>query len=204
MKKNIFYGVSAAALMFAFVSCGGGEETTDETTDSTETTDDVIEAIEYTIDTESSVINWYTMNGEEKGHFGTTMVMEGTYTTEGDLITSASLTADLNTFTVEDEMGGEKLQGHIMSPDLLDVNQYATAVFTFDRHEDGIVYGSLSVAGNDMAIEAPATVGEGTIDIADFNVDMGALNFYVTERAEAAEDEWHDTNIGFTASIVAQ
>lgn len=204
MKKNIFYGVSAAALMFAFVSCGGGEETTDETTDSTETTEDVIEPIEYTIDTESSVINWYTMNGEEKGHFGTTMVMEGTYTTEGDLITSASLTADLNTFTVEDEMGGEKLQGHIMSPDLLDVNQYATAVFTFDRHEDGIVYGSLSVAGNDMAIEAPATVGEGTIDIADFNVDMGALNFYVTERAEAAEDEWHDTNIGFTASIVAQ
>lgn len=204
MKKNIFYGVSAAALMFAFVSCGGGEETTDETTDSTETTEDVIEAVDYAIDTESSSISWYTMHEDEKGHFGTIMVLEGSYTVEGDLITSASLTADLNTFTVEDEMGGEKLQGHIMSPDLLDVNQYATAVFTFDKHENGTLYGSISVAGNDMAIEAPATIGEGTIDIADFNVDMGALNYFVTERAEAAEEEWHDTNIGFTASIVAQ
>ena len=123
---------------------------------------------------------------------------------EREAITAASLTVDMNTITVDDEMGGEKLHGHIVSPDILDVNQYATATFTFGGHEGDMITGTLSTAGQEMAVEAPATVGEGSVEIGDFNIDMGALTYFVTERAEAAEEEWHDTNIGFSATIIAQ
>lgn len=200
MKKNIFYGVSAAALMFAFVSCGGDEETTDETTDSTETTEDVIETMEYTVDTEASIINWYNMEGEEKGHSGTVNILEGTFTTEADLITNASLTMDMNTLTAD----SDKLAGHLVSPAFFDVNQYASATFTFGGHVDGIVSGTLSCAGQEFAIEAPATVTEGTVEIADFNIDMSVFPYFQEEKEKAPEEEWHDTNIGFTATIVAQ
>lgn len=205
MKRNVFFGVSIATLMFATVSCGGAEEEATEGEGETiEVVEDVVEAVEYTVDTEASIINWYNMEGEEKGHYGTTKIMEGSYTMEGDVITAASLTMDLNTITVDDEMGGEKLLGHIISPDLLDVAQFGTATFTFGGHADGMVTGTLNVAGADTDVNAPVTVGEGSIEVGDFQVDMAHLPMFAGEREGKPEAEWHDAGIGFTATIIAQ
>lgn len=205
MKKKLFFGVSIAALMLA--SCGGAEEATEETTDEVaeDSTVEVVEAVTYEIDTEGSVINWFNMNGEEKDHFGTVKVLSGSFTTEGDVITDASLSADMNTITSDDEMGGEKLAGHLMAPDFFDVNQFASADFTFDRHEEGTVYGSLNAGGQEFAVEAAATVAEGSVEIGEFKVDMSTLPFFVMEKEkEADESKHHDAMIGFSASILGK
>lgn len=188
------------SLMFAATSCGGGEEeTTEENHESTEeTVEEVVEAVNYTVDTESSVINWSAYEGGEVGHTGTVKLLDGSYTDEGGVITSATLNIDMNTITAD----AEKLQGHLMAADFFDVNQYASASFAFDRHEEGVIYGTVNAAGLEFAAEAPATVSEGSVEISSFKIDMGQLGFFVTEREEAPEEEWHDTNIEFTASIV--
>lgn len=201
MRKNIIFGASAV-MMFAVISCGGSEESTE----STENTDSVvvIEPVTYTIDTAASIINWYNMDGDAKGHFGTVKVLEGTYTLEGDVITAGSLTANLNSVSVDDEMGGAKLLGHILTADLLDVNQFATATFTFEKHENSSVVGTLSVSGVDVVIDAPVSINEGGLEVADFTANLAHLPFFIREVAEVAnEAERHDPNIGFNASIVA-
>jgi len=205
MKKKLFFGVGIAAMMLA--SCGEGTEEASEETDGTtdEVVEEVVEPVSYEIDTTASIINWYTTEGEEKGHWGTVKVLSGSYTTEGDVITAASLSANMNTITSDDEMGGEKLAGHLMAPDFFDVNQFASADFTFNRHEEGTVYGTLASAGLEFPVEAATTVTEGAVEIAEFKVDMSALPFFVAEKEkEADESKHHDPMIGFSASIVGK
>ncbi len=205
MKKKLFFGVGIAAMMLA--SCGEAAEETTEGTDETtdEVVEEVVEPVTYEIDTTASVINWFNTEGEEKGHWGTVKVLSGSYTTEGDMITSASLSANMNTITSDDDMGGEKLAGHLMAPDFFDVNQFASADFTFSKHEEGTVYGTLSSAGLEFDIEAAATVTEGAVEIAEFKVDMSSLPFFVMEKEkEADESKHHDAMIGISASIVGK
>ena len=206
MKRKLFFGIGIATLMMGVAACGGGEEeSTDETTDKDTTqTEEVVEAVTYQVDTAQSKINWYSMDGEEKAHNGYVKVLEGSYTVEGDKITEASMTINMNTITVVDDAGGEKLEGHLMSPDFFDVNQYAKATFNFSKHEEGMIHGNLNVAGLDFPVEAPVTLGEGKVDVQDFKIDMVQLPFFQEEREKAPEKEWHNTNIGFTATIVAQ
>jgi polyisoprenoid-binding protein YceI len=202
MKKKLFFGVSIAALMLA--SCGGAEETTEETGEVVDSVE-VVEAVTYEIDTTASVINWINYAGEEKNHWGTVKVLSGTYTVEGDLITAASLSANMNTITSDDEMGGEKLAGHLVSPDFFDVNKYASAEFTFNKHEEGMVHGTLNAAGLEFAVEAPVTLTEGVVTVGEFKVDMSALGFFTMEKEkEKDQAKWHDANIGFSANIVAK
>lgn len=197
------------AMMFATTSCGG-EETTEETTEE-------VKSVEYTIDTEGSVINWWNMEGEEKGHTGTVSVLEGTYTVEGDVITAASMVVDMQSITAD----SDKLVGHltmtdhffsVMRPDTVSadsvnwVEDNTTATFTFDKHENGMIYGSVNVNDLDFAVEAPVTLTEGKIEIGEFSIDMSGLTYFVMEVAnvEVPEEERHDPNIGFSATIVGK
>lgn len=202
MKKKLFFGVSIAALMLT--SCGGAEETTEETTETVDSVE-VVEAITYEIDTTASVINWANYEDGEKNHWGTVKVLSGSYTVEGDVITAASLKANMNTITSDDEMGGAKLAGHLMLPDFFDVNKYATAEFTFEKHEEGNVFGTLNAGGLQFAVEAPVTLSEGAVAIGDFKVDMSTLPYFNMEKEkEKDQAKWHDANIGFSANIVAK
>ena len=205
MKKKLFFGVGIAAMMLA--SCGEAAEETTENTDETtdEVVEEVVEAKTFEIDTAKSVINWFNMNGEEKDHWGHVNVLSGSYTTEGEVITSANLSADMNSISADDEMGGEKLAGHLMTPDFFDANQFASAEFSFDKHEEGIVYGTLNASGMEFAVEAPATVSEGAVEIGEFKIDMSGLPFFIEEKEKEADtSKHHDALIGFSASIVGK
>lgn len=190
--------------MFAMASCGGAEEeTTDETgTDST-ATEDVVEPVDYSVDTAASIINWWSTEEGEKVHWGTVKVLKGSFTVEGDVITSGALTINMNTVTADDEMGG-KLMEHLVTPDFLDINQYATSTFTLTNHENGVINGTLTVAGLDMDVEAEATMADGVVTTSDFKVDMIQFPYFQTEQAEKPEGEWHNTMIGFNATIVGK
>ena len=208
MKKNVLFGLSLFSLLL--VSCGGGEEEAGEETEVTEE----VAAVEYTINAEESAINWWNLEGGEKGHTGTVGIVDGSYTLEGDVITAGALTVDMQSITSD----SERLTGHLMTDhffsvlkaDSVDVDSVnwvpnnPTAAFTFEKHEEGTVYGTINVAGTDFPVEAPVTVGEGTLEFGEFSIDMGILGYFVMEAEdpEVPEEERHNSNIGFTASIV--
>ncbi len=204
MKKKVLFGLSLFSMVL--MSCGG-EESTEETTD--ETTEEVVEEVagpvEYTIDVENTSVAWigYELNEEEGVHqAGTVKASSGSVTVEGDLITNASMMIDMN--SIMSDMGSEKLDGHLKNEDFFDVNNFASVEFSFDRHEEGVVYGSISVLGTDMAVEAPAeliTDETGlTINVSEFRLDMSNLPFFIADLEMPAEEQ-HNPSVGFTATI---
>ena len=203
MKRTFLFGSMIATIMFAMASCGGAEEeTTDETT-TNDSTEEVVEAVEYSVDTAASIINWWSTEEGEKVHWGTAKVLEGSFTVEGDVITSGALTINMNSVTADDEMGA-KLMEHLSTPDFLDINQYATSTFTLTKHENGVINGTLNVAGLNMDVEAEASMADGVVTTSDFKVDMVQFPYFQTEQAEKPEGEWHNTMIGFNATIVGK
>lgn len=206
MKKIMIIGISA--IPFFFASCGGGESAEGTDTDSI-LVEEAVETIvtNYTIDTATTVINWMAYEGEEIAHAGTVKALSGTaeITTTGEesQVTAASLKVDMNSISEE----SEKLVGHLKSPDFFDVNAYASTDFNFDRHEAGIIYGSISVIGKTLPVEAPATITEenGTLNLAigEFKIDFSSIEmpFFVAETDKPAEEK-HSANMGFSATIV--
>jgi len=210
MKKTIIPILIAAPLLFA--ACGGSEAETEVTdADSTvvETEEVEVTVTNYSVDTASSIVNWMAFNAGEIDHQGTVKALDGSFeitkTGEDMEVTAASLNIDLNSINEE----SEKLVGHLMSADFFDVNQFATASFSFDRHEDGMVYGTATIIDKELPVEAPVTISaseeEVTIEVGEFKLDFSALEmpFYV-EDVKAPEEEQHDPNIGFTSTIVGK
>ena len=204
MKNKFFYGVGIATFMLA--SCGGAEEAAENLEEGvTDVVEEIVETKTFTVDTAASIINWVSMEHGEKGHWGTVKVLEGSFSTDADVITDATLKMNMNTVMSTDENGGANLTAHLMKPDFFDVNKFASAEFTFDRHEEGKVYGTLTAAGVEFAIEADATVSEGTVEIAEFVVDMSTLPFFTIEKEkEANQEKWHDSNVTLSATIVGK
>ena len=199
-------------MAFLVSSCGGasseGEETT---TDSTLVETEVIETVvmDMTIDTATTVVNWNNLSEGEVDHVGTVGALSGSIqiTATGDEyeITAGSLVVDMNSISE----GSEKLEGHLMAEDFFNVNVFATTEFTFDRHENGVVYGSVTIIGKEMPIEAPVEVSiEGdnaTIEVGQFDLDFTALDmpFFVNEAAEEVETDRHNPTIQFSATVKA-
>jgi len=211
MKRISILGISAVA--FFFTACGGESHEEETHNDEMEMAheEEVVETMvkNYMVDTSMTVINWNNYEAGEVGHQGTVKALNGSVevSTTGDVveITGADLTIDMNTISE----GSEKLEGHLMSPDFFDVNTYASTAFTFDRHEEGTIYGSVNIIGHDVAVEAPATVtcdeSGVTVEVGEFKVDFSEtkMPFFVAEM-DAPEEEKHDPMIAFTATIKAK
>lgn len=208
MKRIVILGISA--LPFFFASCGGSETDGEgTTTDTTAVVENVVVVDNYTVDAANTVINWKSFDGEEIAHQGTVMASNGsieTTTTDGAVvITAASMVIDMN--SISDADGMDKLVGHLKAPDFFDVNTFATTDFTFNRHENDMIYGSVNIIGKSVDIEAPATVTvDGntlTVAVGEFTVDFAQLQmpFFVAE-VDAPAEEKHNSNIGFSATVV--
>lgn len=205
MKKIMILGLCAAPFFFA--SCGGAESDAEGTeNDSTVVVIDTV-VTSYTVDTATTVINWMTYDGEEIAHQGTVAALSGSFeiTVIGEeaSITGGDLVVNMNSIAE----GDEKLEGHLKTPDFFDVMQFPTTSFAFDRHENGMIYGTATIIGKEVAIEAPVelTVAEGTavVTVGEFTVDFAALEmmFFEREKTEAKPEEMHSTSIGFSATV---
>ena len=208
MKKTILFGISAVTLLVS--SCGGsGTEGEEHSADTTVVENEVVEPVvtDFTVDTATTIVNWNNLNGEEVDHAGTVATLQGsiqvTTTGEESVITGGDLVIDMNSISE----GSEKLEGHLKAEDFFDVNNYATTEFMFDRHEEGMVYGTVSIIGKEMPIEAPVEVmmdGDNvTLEVGQFELDFTALEmpFFVTEMEEAPEEERHNPLIQFSATV---
>lgn len=208
MKKIMILGMCAAPFLFA--SCGGAENS-EETTTTDSTAVEVIETVmtSYTIDTATTVINWMNYNGEEVDHQGTVGALSGSFdvsvTGEETVITAANLVVDMNSISE----GSEKLEGHLKTEDFFNVNTFATTAFAFDRHENGMIYGTATIIGKPVAVEAPVEVvvenGSATVNVGEFKIDFAQLEmkFFVDEKAnpKVKPEEVHNSMIGFSATV---
>lgn len=201
MKKQFLFGF--AAVSFFFASCGGGEATEENSseTDSTATEEEVVEPVTYTVDTAATSFTWWNLEGEEKDHTGSFKAADGSFTVEGTVITAASLTVDMNTLT--EISGNEKLLGHIASADILNIAEYPTAAFTFTSHEDDLLKGTINAIGMDFPVEVMAAFMDGSVGLSDFSLDMSALPYFLSEKEEGTPaEEQHNPNIGFSGTVV--
>lgn len=199
MKRKVFFGASIAAAL-VLTSCGGGEAEGEEgTSDSTATTvEEEVEAMTYDVDTAQSTVSWMTYEGEEIGHTGSVKVSGGSFSTEGDAVTGGSLTFNMASVVAD----SDKLTGHLMAPDFFDLANFATAEFSFGGYAEGVVSGTLSMVGQEFNVEANTAVDGNVLNVSEFKIDASSMNFFVSEREEKAEEEWHDANVGVTATIV--
>jgi polyisoprenoid-binding protein YceI len=195
------------------VSCG---ETTAEAT----TVENAVEVVEeaevivttYNVDTAQTSINWrgYEEMGVENPEFheGTLKALNGSVElteTDGEMaITNASFAVDMN--SIKESNGLTKLDGHLMSADFFNVNEFVSTVFTFEKHEEGMLHGKVNVAGADIAIVAPVVLEKSdagiTINVEAFRMDVTPANlpFFVAE----AENPEHDPSLEFNLVVIAK
>ena len=204
-EKNNDLGIVRCTVLFCFM-CGAESDAEGTENDSTVVVIDTV-VTSYTVDTATTVINWMTYDGEEIAHQGTVAALSGSFeiTVIGEeaSITGGDLVVNMNSIAE----GDEKLEGHLKTPDFFDVMQFPTTSFAFDRHENGMIYGTATIIGKEVAIEAPVelTVAEGTavVTVGEFTVDFAALEmmFFEREKTEAKPEEMHSTSIGFSATV---
>lgn len=160
------------AMALFVVSCGGnveGEQV--EAQDAVETNEEAAAtAMAYSVDTESSVINWEgaKLIGSDN-HLGVMSIQNGELLVEGEELVGGTFTLDMTSIECTDLEAGsgkEKLEGHLMSGDFFEVEKFPTATFEIAEvnavegnpdatHE---ITGNLTMKDITKSITIPATV----------------------------------------------
>lgn len=213
----------AFAVVMLLASCGAqpdGEKV--EAQDAVQTEAPAAEAVAYTVDTESSAINWEgTKNIGNDRHYGTINITEGTLQlTEGN-ITGGTFTIDIATVNSTDMADAPKkkgmLEGHLKSGDFFDVANYPTGKFEVvsatpiegaTAEEDGFaptheITGNLTLKDVTKSITFKAAVEANDVTI------TAKTNQFVIDRTQWGVD--HDNlkdkainnNVGIQINLVA-
>jgi polyisoprenoid-binding protein YceI len=183
MKNTIFY--SAIAATFLFASCsGGGESKVEEGAEAATAT---AEAKNYTIDPQSSSVEWFAEKVTGK-HNGTVAIKSGELKVENEAISAGNFVMDMNTITVLDMPADDeynvKLTGHLKSEDFFNVESAPESSFevvSVEKIEGAAegasnynVKGNLTIKGITKAITFPASVsisGDAVNANAEFEID---------------------------------
>jgi len=168
MKKLLLNVAMIAIVATAFTSCKDGKKdaTTGEDKDAVEATDS---AIDYKVNTETSVINW--MGEKPTGtHTGTIKLSNGTLAVNNKMIEAGKFNIDMNSIENQDLEGEAKanLESHLKGTvegkegDFFNVNKYPDATFelTGVTTENGktMVNGNLTMKEKTNNISFPAAV----------------------------------------------
>ncbi len=170
MKKfNVMLFAASAVIM---ASCGGAEEKVEE----------VVEPVTYKLDKEASTLTWTGMKnmGDDK-HSGTIKFAEGTVETLGDVLTSGSLTVDMNSLATTDQLPEElagKLNDHLKDADFFDVAKYPSATVTVGEYKDGKLPTTIKLMDMEFKNDVPVkvTMKDDKVMIAgSFDFDFGGI-----------------------------
>lgn len=219
IEKYLVASVLSLALL---VSCGSGEENHDghDHADGEHEHEHVEEVevivMNYNVDTAETVVNWrgYEETGVDNPeyHEGTIKALEGSVEiteTDGVVeITDVTFSVDMNSLKESD--GTAKLEKHLMSSDFFNVNEFASTIFQFEKHEEGMLYGKINIIGTDLNMVAPVSVEKGenmvTITVESFRVDVTPANlpFFVSEVEMEEGPEKHDPVLEFNLVVIAK
>ena len=160
-----------------------------------------------TINTKVSSVEWTgkKVTGE---HTGAITIKEGTLNLHDGLLSGGTVTIDMSTITCTDlkpEKGGEKLVGHLNSPDFFDAKNHTTATFKFNtvkviegnKHQ---ITGDLTIKGITNPITFPATIdikdgklgayAEMSVDRTLYDIKYGSGKFFEGLGDKMIKDEF--------------
>jgi len=168
----------------------------------------VAKVTSYTVDTESSQVNW---NGKKVTgeHFGTVKIAKGGLTADGNKLTGGTVDIDLRTMNSTDLKDNkeyhDKLIGHLKSDDFFSVDKYPTATFKITKvnpkgGDQYDVTGDLSIKGKTNPVTFPATVkvsgnkitanGKASIDRTKYDIRYGSKSFFANIGDKAIYDDF--------------
>ena len=195
--KKLFLGLAVVSAI-ALTSCGGNTDTV-KTTEAQEGATSTEGAVDYNVDTATSVVNWKggktfdDINKPEDGHYGVVKLKEGTVKVNNGVLEAGKFVADFTSFESKDldadaESKG-KLDGHLKSADFLDVEKFPTATFeiTAVKPVEGGDYNS-EVSGNldfrgtpkNVTFKANVTVDANGVTIKSEEFGINRKDFGIT------------------------
>lgn len=215
MKNNLLSILFISVLSFSIIGCKDKAKEA-ATTEAEEVTEVTAEAVNYTVNLDSSSIAWtgFKPTGSHNGMIG---IENGTFNIEDGKISGGNFTIDMSTITVldipADDEGNGKLVGHLTSADFFDVEKYPKANFEITGLEE--VEGKMMLSGNLTLKEAknnvtfPVSVThEGdtmiltsetfTIDRTKWNVEYGSKSIF-----DNLGDKFINDDIELTIKVMA-
>lgn len=150
LNRSLIFGSALAT--FAIVSCG-----TPETASTPATISALSEAMDYTIDTATSTVDWKGSMVGVKSHTGTLHFTDGDLQTKDGKLTGGSFTVDMHSYAFTDtnyaQPGSaqgtrQDLMKHLTSPDFFAVDSFPTAKFTISSVDGNTATGELTVRGH--------------------------------------------------------
>lgn len=199
MKRIFLNAFVIAGLGLGFTACKNNNNEA-EVDEAKEAATAEAEAMEFTVDTAVSTIEW---QGEKPTgtHTGTIKVAKGTFKANDSTIESGTFVIDMNTIKVTDLEGDEKanLEAHLKGTvegkegDFFNVTEYPEATFevTGITEEEGqkMLQGNLTIKEETKNIAFPVTISqdgesiqitseEFTIDRTKWNVNYGSKSVF--------------------------
>lgn len=198
--KKLFLNVGLFAMLgVAFTSCKNNNNEA-EMTEAKEVAQAEEKAVEFTVDTSSSVIEW---QGEKPTgtHTGNIKIAEGSFMANDSIIESGTFVIDMESITVTDLEGDQKtnLEAHLKGTvegkegDFFNVNKYPEAKFevTGITEKDGekMLEGNLTIKEETKNIAFPVNISkdgetivitskEFSIDRTKWNVNYGSKSVF--------------------------
>lgn len=120
------------------------------------------DVVNYAVNAEKSKIDWI---GSKKGDFHTGIfpIKSGSVSVEAGKLTGGKFVIDLAGVKVTDAAGGDRLTGHLKSPDFFDVAKFAEATFeintvNYTSAQTADVSGTLNIKGAVVPVKFVANV----------------------------------------------
>ncbi|MDX2443150.1 MAG: YceI family protein [Bacteroidales bacterium] len=151
MKIKTILIVSVLALGFSTGS-QAGESQSSKSNAETENNTKAASA-NYSINTESSVVNWKGSMAGVYAHTGTLKLSKGSMVLKNGKISKGNFTVDMNSMKTTDSDDNyknaprERLVGHLKSDDFFATEKFPTASFKITKHSENELSGELTVRG---------------------------------------------------------
>ena len=199
MKKTVVYLALIALVAAGFTACGNSTEQTEAT------------ATTYNLDGAKNELKWQGDYADgSHSHKGTVEVTAGTLVYNGDTFESGSFAVDLKTVKndLTSEMGSEKLNGHLASPDFFNTAEFPTVEVVVNAVSEKEIDATLKVAGKEVAAKMPVTVKKSADKVTlkgNFKVDFSSMDvngFKANpENGEEGKDKFVKPEVGFELNL---
>lgn len=199
MKKTVLNIFMVAGVALATVGCKN-ENNQANTAEAKEAATANEEAVEFKVDTTSSVIEWQGKKPTGT-HTGTIDIAEGSFYANDSIVESGTFVMDMNSITVTDLKGEDKqnLEAHLKGTvegkegDFFNVNEYPEAKFEVtgvsQTNGQTMLQGNLTLKGETKNVEFPVNINRNgetleltsesfTIDRTKWNVNYGSKSVF--------------------------
>jgi polyisoprenoid-binding protein YceI len=188
MKKQSIFLYLLVLLAFSACQSGGSNAPEAETSEATSDAATASQgAVNYIVNTEASVVEWEGYKPGKYGHNGTIMLKSGNLAVNNGQLESGTFGIDLASISCKDLEGTPdkkaKLEGHLKSPDFLDVEKYPASTFQITKVEAAAgnpnathnITGNLTLKDitNSIVIPAKVSIQNGSLmaETPEFTID---------------------------------